>query len=211
MAQNLATKDTTELERTMLVDAGKAVEGGIPKAMFIENVENFCAKLEPIDPAEILQALQNLYSKYQHMKRALNVQRMSLKTKIPDLKQGLDMVKKIDTKRKADEVMSTRFMLADNVYVKAEVTPKKMVALWLGANVMMEYTIEEALELLAKNLKVAEESLGNVTEDLENLQDQSTTTKVNIARVHNHNVKIRRERREQEAEQMKNNQVAVEA
>ena len=68
--------------------------------------------------------------------------------------------------------MTTRFMLADNVYIKAEVTPKEMVALWLGANTMMEYTIDEALELLATNLKVAQESLDKVTEDLETLQDQ---------------------------------------
>ena len=125
-----------------------------------------------MDPSEVLQALQNLYSKYQHMKRALNVQRMSLKTKIPDIKQALEMVKKLDAKRKAEESMTTRFMLADNVYIKAEVTPKEMVALWLGANTMMEYTIDEALELLATNLKVAQESLDKVTEDLETLQDQ---------------------------------------
>ena len=169
MSQNLATKDTIELERQMLVDAGKAEEGGIPTAKFIEDVEIFC---KDIDPSEILQALQNLYSKYQHMKRALNVQRMSLKTKIPDIKQALEMVKKLDSKRKAEESMTTRFMLADNVYIKAEVTPKEMVALWLGANTMMEYTIDEALELLSTNLKVAEESLEKVTEDLETLQDQ---------------------------------------
>ena len=169
MSQNLATKDTIELERQMLVDAGKAEEGGIPTAKFIEDVEIFC---KDIDPSETLQALQNLYSKYQHMKRALNVQRMSLKTKIPDIKQALEMVKKLDSKRKAEESMTTRFMLADNVYIKAEVTPKEMVALWLGANTMMEYTIDEALELLSTNLKVAEESLEKVTEDLETLQDQ---------------------------------------
>ena len=43
---NLATKDTTELERKMLVDAGKAEEGGIPTAMFIENVEQFCGECD---------------------------------------------------------------------------------------------------------------------------------------------------------------------
>eukprot|EP00400_MALV-I_sp_L67-5_P000661 gene661-176_t len=195
---NLATKDTTELERKMIKDDGAVAEGGIPQALFIENVDTF---VEGIDPAELLQALHNLYQKFRSMKQTLSIQRMSLKTKIPDIKQALEMVKKLDKKRQAEESMDTRFMLADNVYVRANVEPKEHVALWLGAGVMMEYTFPEALELLNKNLEVAQESL-----------EKSTTTEVNIARVHNYNVKVRREQREIEAARMKaDSNIAIEA
>jgi prefoldin subunit 5 len=52
------------------------------------------------------------------------------------------------------------------------------VCLWLGANVMMEFTFEEAEKLLTKNLKTATENLGVVEQQLSFLRDQITTSEV---------------------------------
>ncbi len=62
----------------------------------------------------------------------------------------------------------------------------------LQANVMLEYPIEEALELLSTNLERAESMLGHVQEDLDALKDQITTTEVGMARVYNWDVQERR-------------------
>ncbi len=57
---------------------------------------------------------------------------------------------------------------------------------------MLEYTLEEAKNLLTSKLESASTSLVQVTEDLEFLREQITTMEVNTARVYNHDVKMRR-------------------
>ncbi|KAG9478489.1 hypothetical protein GDO78_013501, partial [Eleutherodactylus coqui] len=89
------------------------------------------------------------------------------------------------------EPMETRFLLADNLYCKASVPPTNKVCLWLGANVMLEYDIDDAQALLEKNLSTATRNLDSAEEDLDFLRDQFTTTEVNMARVYNWDVKRR--------------------
>ena len=45
---------------------------------------------------------------------------------------------------------------------------------------MMEYSIDEALSLLTKNLASAKKTLTQVQEDLDFIRDQTTTTEVSI-------------------------------
>jgi hypothetical protein len=46
------------------------------------------------------------------------------------------------------------------------------VALWMGANVMLEYTLDEAEAFLTQTAKNAQESLDHVIADLRHLDDQ---------------------------------------
>jgi len=62
---------------------------------------------------------------------------------------------------------------------------------------MLEYPLDEAISLLASKLESAEKSLTSSKEDLDFLREQITIMEVNTARVHNWDVKRRRERREQ--------------
>ena len=62
---------------------------------------------------------------------------------------------------------------------------------------MLEYPLEEAISLLTNKLTGAEKSLVAAKEDLDFLREQITIMEVNTARVHNWDVKRRRERREQ--------------
>jgi hypothetical protein len=64
------------------------------------------------------------------------------------------------------------------------------------ANVMLEYPVQEALDLLDSKLKSASTSLVQVDEDLEYLKEQITTMEVNMARVYNDDVRVRREQKE---------------
>lgn len=58
---------------------------------------------------------------------------------------------------------------------------------------MLEYSIDEAEELLKKNLEDSRHALLQLESDLDFLKDQITTTEVNIARVYNWNVRARKE------------------
>lgn len=60
---------------------------------------------------------------------------------------------------------------------------------------MVEYTYEEAQELLEKNLKLCVQQLDEINEDLAFLRDQITTTEVNMSRTYNYGVKLRKEAR----------------
>ncbi len=80
-------------------------------------------------------------------------------------------------------------MVADTFWTKALIPKEtKTVCLWLGANTLVEYSIPEARDLIAKNLNNARENLKELGSDLELVKDQITVTEVNVARVHNFNV-----------------------
>ena len=60
---------------------------------------------------------------------------------------------------------------------------------------MLSYPPSEARQLLSDKLDNATATLSNSKSDLLFLREQITTTEVNIARLYNHDVKLRRERR----------------
>ena len=94
--------------------------------------------------------------------------------------------------------VSAHFSLADNLYAKAHVLPENKVCLWLGANVMLEYTYDEAEQLLTKNLNVADTKLVEIQDDLDFLRNNVITTEVNIARTYNYDVRKRKKALEAE-------------
>lgn len=172
---------------------------GIPEAIFIENVEAMCANRKPED---IVAKLQELHSKYQYMQTNLLAQRASLKTKLPDIVSALETVNHLKERREqASEGETTDYVyqLSENIYSKASAAPSNVVCLWLGANCMLEYTLEEAVELLGTNEVNAKTMLKSIEEDIIFLRDQITTTEVNIARTHNYGVKLRQKAKDDAA------------
>lgn len=90
----------------------------------------------------------------------------------------------------ADKEVETNFLVSDNIWAKATIpNDTGKVGLWLGANVMVEYSYDEALKLLMKNQLSAEEKLAETDGDIAFLKDQITTTEVNMARVYNQGVR----------------------
>lgn len=53
---------------------------------------------------------------------------------------------------------------------QANVPPTEKVYLWLGANVMLEYTLEDAEKLLSSNMATAKKNLACVEHDLDFLR-----------------------------------------
>jgi prefoldin subunit 5 len=67
-----------------------------------------------------------------------------------------------------------------------------VVYLWIGAGTMVEYKFEEAVELLEKQLQQTKAKIEELQEDLYFLRGNSITVEVNMARLFNHSVKLRK-------------------
>ena len=115
-------------------------------------------------------------------------------SKIPEVEKSLSLVKHLKKKQEEDENITTRYNLADMIYAKAEVNcAAGIVNLWLGANVMLEYTYDEAIELLSTKGKKIKIDLEIATEDLTFVRNQIITAEVNISRVYNWDVRNKRD------------------
>eukprot|EP00011_Vannellida_sp_DIVA3-517-6-12_P009941 CAMPEP_0114620836 /NCGR_PEP_ID=MMETSP0168-20121206/8927_1 /TAXON_ID=95228 ORGANISM="Vannella sp., Strain DIVA3 517/6/12" /NCGR_SAMPLE_ID=MMETSP0168 /ASSEMBLY_ACC=CAM_ASM_000044 /LENGTH=182 /DNA_ID=CAMNT_0001832033 /DNA_START=41 /DNA_END=587 /DNA_ORIENTATION=- len=171
---------------------------GIPATKFIESVADFLKDEESADAA--LKKMNEAYGTYKYLEEKLAAKKQSLKKKIPEMKKTREAVLHLLSQKAEGKEIQAQFELSDHVYTNATISGPENVCLWLGANVMVEYPIEDALAVLEGNLATAQEHLGQVTEDLQFLKAQITTVEVNIARVFNHDVKARRRAREAASE-----------
>ena len=128
----------------------------------------------------------------------VNTQRRKagLDEKIPDIQKTLDTVRflktrkvrlpppttmehgstqKSSTKPDSDPKDAT-FELNDTLHARAVVPPTDEVYLWLGANVMLSYPVEEAETLLEGKFSGALSTLANCEEDLDFLREQITVS-----------------------------------
>lgn len=104
------------------------------------------------NPNKVLKRLDEQHSKYKIMEYNISTRRRKLKQQIPDLVKSLDM---IEVLKKQSEEKETHFLLSEQVFLKTIVPPTKTVCLWLGANVMLEYPLDEAEILLKQNMESA--------------------------------------------------------
>ncbi|CAL1538023.1 unnamed protein product [Lymnaea stagnalis] len=153
---------------------------GVPHVDFLEDVDEFMKKSDNETAESVLKKQEDLHNKFKFMEYNLNLKKSRLKNQIPDIKSSLDIIKHLMLKKNNTDPMSTRFLLSDNVYAKATIPPTEKVCLWLGANVMLEYEINEADDVLMKNLDAAKKSLSQVEDDLLFIRDQMTTLEVSI-------------------------------
>ncbi|KAF8332003.1 Prefoldin subunit-domain-containing protein [Cantharellus anzutake] len=187
---------------------------GIPKAPFISSVEDHIGGPDA-EVESTLKQFQEAIAKYRYMELNLQQRKTGLLEKIPDISKTLSMVKFLRDRRVSSKAganledglddgddddtskpLRTTFELNDTLYAEAELENTDQIYLWLGANVMLSYTQNDAIELLTSKLQAAQQNLKNTTEDLEFLREQVTIMEVNTARVYNWDVKRRRERRE---------------
>lgn len=184
---------------------------GIPTFPFMTNVSEYVKSIEEVEPT--LQRFQEMVSKYTFMQQNVERRAGGLREKLPEMKDTLDTVRFLKKKRTAaleskengegDELdddseenkhnsreMEATFSLQDTLYAKATIRPAEVdeVYLWLGANVMVAYPLDEADDMLQGKLDKARDSLKAAEEDLEFLRVQITTLEVAIARVHNWDV-----------------------
>lgn len=204
----------------MALETSSSNPRGIPAFPFMNAVSDYVKSIEDVEST--LQRFQEMVSKYTFMQQNVERRAAGLKEKLPEMKRTLQVVKFLKKKRtpkpgdeegeddlddlgddeethkKKDEIETT-FSLQDTLYAKAVIKPSQIdeVYLWLGANVMVAYPLDEAEELLQGKLDKAKESLAACDEDLEFLRVQITTLEVAIARVHNWDVGEKRALRAQ--------------
>jgi prefoldin subunit 5 len=97
-----------------------------------------------------------------------------LNEKIPDIRKTLEMVQFLQTRTPESDELETTFELNDTLFAKASVPYTDEVYLWLGANVMLAYPLEEAQTLLKDKLDGAEEKMKDCEEDIDFLREQIT-------------------------------------
>ncbi|XP_037067462.1 prefoldin subunit 3-like [Peromyscus leucopus] len=166
-----AAKDGCGLEAA--AGNGRRLHLGIPDAVFVEDVDSFMKQPRNESADTVLKKRDEQYQKYKFMelnlaqKKKKKKKKRRLKGQIPEIKQTLEILKYLQKKKESTNSMETRFLLADNLYCKASVPPTDKVCLWLGANVMLEYDIDEAQALLEKNLSTPTKNLDSLEEDLD--------------------------------------------
>jgi len=113
---------------------------------------------------------------------------------VPELQKSLQLVQTLQEKKEQGITNAVvRYNLADQIYAKAETDyTVGTVNLWLGANVMLEYTYEEAIEFLQSNYDRAVKELDTVTKDLAFVRDQIVTSEVTRSRIFNWDVRRKR-------------------
>lgn len=189
---------------------------GIPEARFIENIDDFVnpKTCTDADVTNFLNELQMRLEQYKFMEESKRGTLANLDKQIPDIENTLTMCKFLKQKydsRNGDEddddelnddnvdengnkKFSVDYQLNDTIYATADIPIEncKSVSLWLGANVMLEYPIDEAVEMLTERLSKANESRDITLEDLDFLRANITTMEVNTARVYNWDVQRRK-------------------
>ena len=148
---------------------------GIPYAPFVDQVEDYVSSRSEVEST--LKSFSEMISKYQFMEANTSRRASGLREKIPDIKKTLEMVRFLRTRTEDDEPLETHFELNDTLFAKALVPTTDEVYLWLGANVMLAYPVDEAETLLADKLEAAKTSMANCEEDLDFLREQITVSR----------------------------------
>lgn len=204
------------------MDAATTNPRGIPVFPFMTNVSDYVKSIDDVESTltrfqemvskytfmqqNVERRGAGLREKLPEMKRTLEVVKFLKKKRrdIADKKAADgdageagdddDLDDELDASKSALDEIETTFSLQDTLYAKAKIRPAEIddVYLWLGANVMVAYPLDEAEELLQAKLNKAKESSKAAEEDLEFLRIQITTLEVAVARVHNWDVAEKR-------------------
>lgn len=145
---------------------------GIPLAPFVDKVEDYVTSRSEVEST--LKSFQEMISKYQFMESSTQRRLASLQEKVPDIQKTLDMVLFLKNRDANAEELETVFELNETLYARATVPRSEEVYLWLGANVMLAYSLKEASALLTEKLDGAVGKRRECSEDVEFLREQIT-------------------------------------
>lgn len=171
----------------VLVDKTKKNSRGVPTMNFIDDVEEWIDKYTSV---KLLSYINQYLNKYKYMEAQVSRSNEGVTGKIPDIEKCLETIDYLEKKEK-DKPLKLDYMVSNNLWAKAEVNVPDSVFLWLGANIMCEYKMDEAKKLLNQNLSNAKEQIKKNVKDLEFIKDQMTVCEVNIARIYNETVRRR--------------------
>ena len=169
----------------VLVDKTKKNSRGVPTMNFIESVEEW---IDKFTAEKLLSYINQYLNKYKFMEAQIVKSNEGLNVKIPDIEKCLETIEFLEKKEK-EKPINVDYMVSNGLWAKAEVKTPDSVFLWLGANVMCEYKMDEAKILLNQNLQNAKNQIKKNNNDLEFIKDQMTVCEVNLARIYNETVR----------------------
>ena len=139
-----------------------------------------------------------MFSKFKTFETNLSNRRLNFQNKLPEIEKTLTLVQHLKSKVDNGDVLSVQYNLADTVYASAVLDNAGTVNLWLGANVMLSYTYDEAIDLLSRRQADAKAEYEGVIDDLAFTRNQSITAEVNMSRIYNWDVRNRRANKERD-------------
>jgi len=145
----MASSSATTIASPSSSGSGITERRGIPGAQFVEDVQTYLNQLG-LDVTSALAVLQERLQQYKLVEMKLLAQQRDLQAKIPDIEKCLDVVATLQAKKGTGEALVADFEVAEGIYSRASIEDSDSVCLWLGANVMLEYSCEEATALLQK-------------------------------------------------------------
>jgi prefoldin subunit 5 len=207
--------DDDKSEEGILLTLDDVTDGksprGIPAAKFVEDVQSFSLQFIPPASAEhMIGAYTELYQRYKRYESVFLQKKARLEDKIPELEKSLALIRHLlhhqqqqkeqhdgndnDGDGSEGALCTVRYSLAESVYGRADVdTSDNKVNLWLGANVMLEYTYDEAIAFLQQNLNQATKDVDQLQSDIGFVRDQIVTSEVTMSRIYNWDVRRKRE------------------
>uniref|UniRef100_A0AA85K6K3 Prefoldin subunit 3 n=1 Tax=Trichobilharzia regenti TaxID=157069 RepID=A0AA85K6K3_TRIRE len=132
---------------------------GIPKAEFIEDVDAYMKANNYTTFMEVGRYFEELYQKYKIIEQALLQRRIRLMQQLPDIQKTLAVVRQL---QKQHTNLDVTFEVSNQLFARAFIPKADKVGLWLGANVMLEYDLDEADKILVENEQSAQQSLEDV-------------------------------------------------
>ena len=150
------------------------------------------------------------------LEASLKQQKADNDNRMPDLRSTLDAVELLQATReraanKDDDdddddnddgdnnkagQLKVQYELSETLYAKAVLDAPESVMLWLGADTMVEYPLDEAHALLTKQVERVKETTKQLADDIDYVKDNINTTRVNLARCHNWGVEQRRKQQQ---------------
>lgn len=129
-------------------------------------------------------ALNTLLSKYRLMESSLQSKFSRNKVLLEELESSLAAVKVLVANNQQDYQYT--FELGDTLFAEATIAQDThKVGLWLGAGLMLEYDLPEAIGFLEEKAEERRAELTKNEHDMDFVRRQITTTEVTVARIYN--------------------------
>ncbi|EAN34165.1 Prefoldin subunit family protein [Theileria parva strain Muguga] len=162
-------------------------KSNVPEAKFIDCMEKFVGER---NSAELTQVAKELLAKYRFMEKNSTAKMGLIKDKLPELKDAIYTLEKLKKKKESGDKSDviTYFKISDTLYSEARIPYTESAFLWLGANTMVEYPIDDAIKLLTDQHNGIEQLIQEMDVELDWIKRQITCTEITVARLHNFTV-----------------------
>ncbi|KAL0237337.1 hypothetical protein PCE1_000734 [Barthelona sp. PCE] len=167
---------------------------------FIESVETF---VEAVGIEKALSFFNDLIARHKTAEVRTLSSLKSVHVMIPKLEGDYQTVQDLKKKHEAEDKFDIQYMLTDDLYSTATIDPSKdSIYFWLGAKTMVEFTYDEAMDLLQDQIAKNKEIREKLQEELDFHKKQITMGEVSMSRLFNYDVEMKRRTAEAEKEEL---------